>query len=321
VVTTGDPGAAHNFGFEQHPAHNERYQRAAEFVEVATALWDSWADDAIVLDRSAGIQTDRRRIRAINHDGKFFKVAGPLNIPRSPQGHPVLAHAGQSPDGLQVAAHYAELLFGVQHDIAAAQAFVRDMDSRLAAVGRPAGSCKILPGLLPIIGNTEAEALRLEAELHELGGQTDVVSDVSKFIAIDLTQLDPDQPIDLSNAVSPENFRGPQSWFRQVFAEIQQGRLSVRALRAKYRSIGRSGHLQAVGTPEQVADTMERWFIAGACHGFTVMPTTAPQSALDFLQQVVPLLAARGLFRQEYEGPTLRDHLGLPRPPGPGVVP
>lgn len=314
VVTTADPSAAGNFGHAEHQAHASRYRRAGEFVDVAKALWDSWDDDAIVLDRAGGVQTDRNRIRAIHHEGEFFKVRGPLNIPRPPQGHPLLVHAGQSPDGLAAGARYAEFIFAVQHDIDDARRFVQDVRQRLIDAGRAPDTCRILPGLLPIVGATEQEAREQEQALRELGGQSNLLAEVSGFLDLDLAALDPDRPIDLSQARSPEGFVGPQSWFRQLYTEIARAQLSPLALQKKYRDIGRSGHLQVVGTPEQIADRLEEWFRSGACHGFNVMATTLPQSLRGFTQEVVPLLAKRGVFRSDYEHDTLRGHLGLERP-------
>ncbi|MFF7159365.1 NtaA/DmoA family FMN-dependent monooxygenase [Streptomyces sp. NPDC008139] len=313
VVTTADPRAPRLFGGTTQVDHALRYRRAAEFVETVCELWDGWEDGAVVVDRAAGVLTDPGKIHRIEHHGRFFDVSGPFNIPRSVQGRPVLAHAGQSPDGLSVAPHYAEVLFGVAHDLADAQRVYADVKTRVRSVGRDPDHLSVLPGLLPVIGSTDEEARRLDEELRQLGQADTIADDLAHQLGLDPASIDPAAPIDVAAVNHPDTLNGPQSWYRQIYADVERG-ASFADLVAKYSRIGRSGHLQVIGSPETVADVLEEWFTARGCDGFVVQGTTVPGSTDAFMEHVVPLLRRRGLFRTEYEGSTLRDHLGLPRP-------
>ncbi|RKN10909.1 LLM class flavin-dependent oxidoreductase [Streptomyces radicis] len=315
VVTTADPRSAGNFGAAPHPDHAVRYRRAAEFVAVLRALWDSWDDDAAVVDRAAGELTRASRIHPADHHGAFFDVAGPLNVPRPPQGHPVLAHAGQSRDGLAVAPGYAEVLFAVQHDLDTARAFHADIGRRVAAAGRDPRELAVLPGLFAVVGGTEQEARRKAAELRELDGGSGALADeLSALLGVDLSARAPDDLVHADEIAAPETLLGPQSWYGLLHRRLTERPTTVARLLDHHARVGRSGHLQLVGTPEQIADEIERWFTGRACDGFVLQPTTVPGSVTDFTTEVVPLLRRRGLFRNDYDGTTLRDHLGLPRP-------
>lgn len=314
VVTSADPSAAANFSTSEHMDHALRYQRAGEFVEVAQKLWDSWQDGAVVLDRANGVMTDPDKTRPIDHHGQFFDVRGPLNVPRTPQGRPVLAHAGQSKDALPVGSKYAEVWFTVQFDLAVAQQSYRQIKQLVAGHGRAPEHCRVLPGLTPIIGSTEEEAQRLAEQLRELGGRDEKDAEISGMVGYDISAADPDSVLDISQINSPEHNLGPQSWPTLLFRVLTAKPMTVREARATFDAVGRSGHLQVVGTPEQVADTMEAWYRGEAADGFTIMSASLPGDAITFFEQVVPILRKRGLFRTEYSGSTLRDHLGLPVP-------
>ncbi|MCG5214304.1 LLM class flavin-dependent oxidoreductase [Streptosporangium sp. KLBMP 9127] len=305
IVTSAGEAEALNFGIER-PAHSERYDRAEEFVEVATKLWDSWADDALVIDRYTGIFSDTEKIRPIEHHGRHFHVHGPLNSSRSPQGHPLLVQAGSSEEGKEFAARHAEAVFTAQQTLEDAQEFYADLKARLPKYGRH--DVKILPGISPIIGSTEREALRLERELEELITPAYGVAQLSGILGVDLS----DQPLDGPLPALPASTEGAQSRFKLVTDLARRERLSIRELIG--RLAGGRGHRVIAGTPEQIADQLQEWFQSGAADGFNVMPPHLPGGLEDFVDHVVPELQVRGLFRFDYEGRTLRDHYGLPRP-------
>ncbi|CAL9563418.1 LLM class flavin-dependent oxidoreductase [Streptomyces sp. enrichment culture] len=312
IVTTAGAEAARNFGLDAEPAHAERYARAAEFVEVARKLWDSWEDDAVVADKAAGVWGDDARIHPPLHRGTYFRVEGALDVPRTPQGHPLLVQAGSSEDGKRFAARYAEAVFTAQQTLAGAQAFYADLKARTAAAGRDPGHVKVLPGIVPVVGSTEAEARRQEQVLedhivHEHGVRR---LELLLRLAPGSLDLDAELPADLP----PEDaIEGARSRYALVVELARRERLTVRRLIGRLG--GGRGHLTFAGTPEQVADTIEQWFSLGAADGFNVMPAVLPSGLDTFVDQVVPILRARGLFRTEY-GPrqTLRERYGLPRP-------
>ncbi len=311
VVTTAGPDAARNFGIEDQPAHAARYERAAEFIEVAQKLWDSWEDDAILADKSEGVWGDSTRIRTIDHEGKHFKVRGPLNVPRTPQGHPLIVQAGSSEDGKNLAARYAEAVFTAHQTLADAQAFYADLKARTAAVGRDPESIKILPGIVPVIGSTEAEALELEQELDNLIKPEYARIQLAKTLRVDPEELPLDRqlPEDLP---SEDEIEGAKSRYTLIVELARREQLTVRQLIGRLG--GGRGHRTFTGTPEQVADAIQDWFYAGAADGFNIMPPVLPSGLESFVDHVVPILQARGLFRTEYTGRTLREHYGLERP-------
>ncbi|NWL12898.1 LLM class flavin-dependent oxidoreductase [Paenarthrobacter nitroguajacolicus] len=311
VVTTAGPDAARNFGVDDQPAHAVRYERAAEFIEVAQKLWDSWEDDAVLADKAEGVWGDDSKIRAIEHEGKHFRVRGPLNVPRSPQGHPLIVQAGSSEDGKKLAAQYAEAVFTAHQTLADAQAFYSDLKARTAAVGRDPEGIKILPGIVPVIGSTEAEALKLERELDELIKPEYAREQLAKTLRLapeDLP-LDRQLPADLP---SEDDIEGAKSRYTLIVELARREQLTVRQLIGRLG--GGRGHRTFSGTPEQIADAIQDWFFAGAADGFNIMPPVLPSGLDVFVDQVVPILQQRGLFRTEYTESTLRGHYGLARP-------
>ncbi|WP_120519750.1 LLM class flavin-dependent oxidoreductase [Arthrobacter celericrescens] len=311
VVTTAGPDAARNFGVDDQPAHAVRYERAAEFIEVARKLWDSWDDDAVVADKAEGFWGDPGRIRTIDHEGKHFRVRGPLNVPRSPQGHPLIVQAGSSENGKNLAARYAEAVFTAHQTLADAQAFYADLKARTAAVGRNPEGIKILPGIVPVIGETEAEALRLERELDELIKPEYAREQLAKTLRVapeDLP-LDRQLPADLP---SEDEIEGAKSRYTLIVELARREQLTVRQLIGRLG--GGRGHRTFAGTAEQVADAIQEWFDGGAADGFNIMPPVLPSGLETFVDQVVPILQERGLFRREYTASTLRGHYGLERP-------
>ncbi|TXS33584.1 LLM class flavin-dependent oxidoreductase [Streptomyces sp. ms191] len=310
IVTSGTVNEARNFGRDEHLEHRLRYERAREFVDVTTKLWDSWEDDAILLDRERGIYADTDRVREINHRGEHFGVRGPLNVPRSPQGHPLLVQAGSSEDGKEFAARYAEAVFTAQQTLADGQDFYKDLKSRLAAHGRGEDQLLVLPGIAPVIGSTEAEARALEQELTELQIPEYGLAQLSGMLGTDLTGLPLDGP--LPELPEERDINGNKSRFTLVAELARRDGLTVRQLIARLG--GGRGHRVFAGTPEQIADELEEWFTQGAADGFNIMPPHLPGGLEDFVDQVVPILQRRGLFRTEYTGRTLREHYGLARP-------
>jgi FMN-dependent oxidoreductase (nitrilotriacetate monooxygenase family) len=312
IVTTASADAARNFGLDDRPEHALRYERADEFLEVSLKLWDSWEDDAIVADKSAGRWADTDRIHPIDHRGEFFKVRGPLNLPRSPQGRPLLVQAGSSQDGRAFAARYAEAIFTAQQTLADGQEFYRDIKRRAVSVGRDPDTLKILPGLVPVIGSTEAHAQALQQELDDAIIPAYGVARLSRTLEVpaELLELDAELPY---GEIKLAEVQGSQSRSQLVVGLARRDRLTVRQLLARLG--GGRGHRTFVGTPEQIADTIQQWFEQGAADGFNVMPPLLPSSLETFVDEVIPQLRDRGLFREGYEGSTLRDHYGLPRPP------
>ncbi|MEX0426076.1 LLM class flavin-dependent oxidoreductase [Nocardioides sp. DS6] len=311
IVTTAGADAARNFGLDDVPLHKERYERADEFVEVATKLWDSWADDATVGDKENGIHTLADKVRKIDHRGRFFRVDGPLNSPRTPQGWPLLVQAGSSEDGKAFAARWAEAVFTAQQTLEEAQAFYTDLKARTAALGRDPETIKILPGIVPVIGDTEAEARELEERLERLINPEYARLQLAKTLRVhpDALVLDEQLPADLP---TEDEIEGAKSRYTLVVELARRERLTVRQLIARLG--GGRGHRTFTGTPVQVADAIEEWFDHGAADGFNIMPAVLPSGLEAFVDKVVPILQERGRFRTDYEGSTLRDRYGLPRP-------
>ncbi|GHJ98883.1 LLM class flavin-dependent oxidoreductase [Streptomyces sp. NPDC003753] len=312
IVTTAGAEAARNFGLDAEPAHAERYARAAEFLDVALKLWDSWEDDAIVADKAAGVWGDDSKIHPPRHKGRYFSVAGALNVPRTPQGYPLLVQAGSSEDGKRFAARYAEAVFTAQQTIEDAQAFYADLKSRTERAGRDPDHVKVLPGIVPVLGSTEAEARAAEQLLEDHIVHDHGVGRLESLLHLEpgTLELDALLPADLP----PESaIEGAKSRYTLVVELARRERLTVRQLIGRLG--GGRGHLTFAGTPEQVADQIETWFTQGAADGFNIMPAVLPSGLEAFVEHVVPILRARGLLRTEY-GPrqTLRERYGLPRP-------
>lgn len=317
IVTTAGDDAARNFGLDGVPAHKTRYQRAAEFVEVSTKLWDSWEDDAIVADKDAAIHTDSSKVHPIRHEGEFFKVEGALNVPRPPQGHPLLVQAGSSEDGKDFAALYAEAIFTAQPTFEEGRAFYDDVKDRVAKVGRDPDKVLILPGIVPVIGDTEEQARALDDQLAQLISPEYAHRQLAERfrLTVDELDLDSELPEDLP---SEDEIEGAKSRYTLIVQLARRERLTVRQLIARLG--GGRGHRTFAGTPVQVADTIEHWFRSGAADGFNIMPAVLPSGLEKFVDLVVPILQQRGLLRTDYTETTLRGHYGLPRPENQFVV-
>lgn len=311
IVTSWKGGENFNGGL---PEHEERYRRATEYVRLVQQLWDSWEDDAIVVDRKDGYWARPERIHPIDFDGSYYRVAGPLNIPRSPQGWPLLVQAGGSATGMQFAATYGEMIFSVQHELSAGQAFYAQLKDLVARQGRDPKLVTILPGLVPIVGDTEAEARDLAAELAELG-QFDEARDRLKVNwKIDIEDLELDDVVPVERLPRPETFQGPRGRYETFYKLATEERYTVGKLMKFYAASG--GHMVLTGTVEQVATTMAEWVAERACDGFNLQTPYMTGGLSGITEKLIPVLQERGLFQAEYEGITLREHLGLSRPPG-----
>lgn len=310
IVTTAGLDAAKNFNLTELPAHAERYARAAEFVDVCLKLWDSWADDAPIGDKERGVWGDDGKLYPARHVGRHFRVEGALNLPRSPQGYPLLVQAGSSEDGKELAARYAEAVFTAQQTLEDAQSFYSDLKGRTRALGRDPETIKILPGIVPVLGGTEAEARAREAELDRLISPEYAKRQLAQVLRVDpaVLQLDAELP----ELPSEDHIESQKSRYTLIVNLARRERLTVRQLLGRLG--GGRGHRTFSGTPEQVADALVSWWENGAADGFNVMPAVLPSGLVDFVEQVVPLLQRRGVFRSEYEGATLREHYGLARP-------
>ncbi|MCX8997432.1 LLM class flavin-dependent oxidoreductase [Rhizobiaceae bacterium BDR2-2] len=311
LVTSTTESEARNFSLAAQIPHSERYARADEFAEVVRGLWDSWDDDAFPRDKETALYFDPDRVRRLNHKGKYFSVQGPLNVPRSPQGHPVMVQAGSSEAGRELASKTADLVFTAQPTIEAAQAFYADLKGRMAAHGRAPDELRILPGIVPTIGRTLAEAEARQQELQELVPPAVGLAQLRDlFGGFDLSGYPLDGPLpDI-----PETEGGKTR--RQILIDMARcENLSIRQLYQK--TTAARGFLSIVGTPEMVADEMQRWFEEGAADGFNVMAPVMSRDLEDFVDLVVPILKERGLMHDAYVGTTLREHLGLRRPLSP----
>jgi FMN-dependent oxidoreductase (nitrilotriacetate monooxygenase family) len=306
LVTTVNPEAALNFGLEDALEHDERYRRAREFFDVVTGLWDSWGDDAFLMDQESGIFFDPDRLHTLDHRGKYFSVRGPLNVARPIQGWPVIAQAGASEAGRQIAAETAELIFGNSKTIANARVFYADIKRRMRAVGRDPDHLKVMPGAVVIVGDTTEEARRKKALLDSLVHVESALPNLSVRLGVDVSGYDLDAPLpDISDTNEGRGNR--QEW-------VELGRREGLTLRQLAQRAGESGWLEMVGTANEIADQMQEWLVTRACDGFTVMFHTVPSGVDDFVDKVIPELQRRGIFRREYQGTTLRENLGLPRP-------
>jgi FMN-dependent oxidoreductase (nitrilotriacetate monooxygenase family) len=310
IVTSVDDAEARNFGREGGAEHADRYARAAEFVEVTNALWDAWEDEALVVDKASGVFADTERIHAIEHEGDHFQVAGPLGLPRSPQGRPVLVQAGSSESGRDFAAEVAEAIFTAQQTLADGQAFYADLKRRAAAAGRDPAGVKVLPGISPTIGSTEEEAQRLDEQLASYVQSSYALAQLSFFLETEIGEDQLDQK--LPDLAGVDSVNRHKSRYDLIVNLARSEDLTVRQLIG--RLAGGRGHRTIVGTPEQIADDLESWFVNRAADGFNYMPPSIPDQLEIFVDQVVPILQRRGLFRSEYEGTTLREHYGLERP-------
>ena len=307
IVTTSYARTANNFS-KSHPEHDERYAVAEEFVDVVRGLWDSWDDDAFIKDKQNGIYAHPNKVHMLDHEGKYYSVKGPLNIPRSPQGHPILIQAGSSGPGQDLAARTADVVFTAQQSLAEAQAFYKSLKSRVEKFGRNPDDVAVMPGFLPVVGRTSKEAADKLAELDQWTELKSAMPLLEERIGHSLGEYDPDGP--LPDLPISDQLR---SRAELLTALARRESLTIRQLALRVAA-GRGHHI-VLGTPVEIADRMQEWFDGRAADGFNVMPPFFPEGLEDFTQLVVPILQERGLFRTEYEGSTLRDHLGLVRPP------
>ena len=306
IVTTSNPDAALNFGLEVHMEHGERYARAREFYEVVTGLWDSFADDAFVRDVERGLYFDPAKMHVLNHKGKYYSVRGPLNIARPVQGWPVIVQAGASEAGRQLAAETAEVVFAAGSNLANAQRFYGDVKGRMRKIGRDPEHLKVLPGALVVVGDTISQAQAKRARLDGLVNYANAIASLSIALGHDASGFDPDGPL----PEIPES-NASKSGRERVIELARRENLTVRELAQR---LGGYGGLAFVGTPQSIADGMHEWLLTAGCDGFNVMFPYLPEGLDDFVGRVVPELQRRGIFRSRYEGATLRENLGLPRP-------
>jgi FMN-dependent oxidoreductase (nitrilotriacetate monooxygenase family) len=306
AVTTASGAGAANFG-TQHPDHARRYERAAEFVDVVKGLWDCWADDALVADRQTGTYIDTSRLRPLDHVGTFFKVKGPINIGRCPQGQPVVLQAGGSDQGQALAARTADVVFSVVQDFDEARAQYAAVKKLLPAFDRSPDDVTVLPGVMPVIGRTDREARDKLALLQSYVTGSNALQLLSDRLGQDMTRFELDGPV--PDLALPDTYHS----FARVM--LAKARREIMTLRDLYNLVAAArGHWVLCGSPGTVADTLQLWFDERAADGFNVMPPYFPEGFDDFVDLVVPILQERGLFRRDYQGTTLRDHLGLPRP-------
>jgi FMN-dependent oxidoreductase (nitrilotriacetate monooxygenase family) len=306
VVTSTQTMAAPNFSREQHWDHEHRYEVANEFVDVVKGLWSCWEDGAIVADKVTGRFIDATKVRPLDHKGRFFQVKGPINMARSPQGHPVVIQAGGSPPGLELAARTADVVFSVVQELASAKAAYADLKGRLAKYGRMPDQLAILPGVMPIIGHTEAEAREKLSRLQRFLVADNALTLVSGRLGYDVSGHPLDGPVP-----APPLGQGSRTFSRVLYEAALRENMTLRDL---YNlTAAARGHWVLCGTPARIADTLQEWFEGGAADGFNVLPPYFPGALADFVDLVVPELRRRGLFRHDYEGATLREHFGLSR--------
>jgi FMN-dependent oxidoreductase (nitrilotriacetate monooxygenase family) len=306
IVTTANPDAALNFGYESQMDHDARYVRAREFYDVVTGLWDSFADDAFLRDAASGLFFDPARLHVLNHEGPSLSVRGPLNIARPVQGWPVIVQAGASEPGRQLAAETAEVIFGAESTLAAGQRFYADVKGRMRRLGRDPDHLKILPAAFVVVGDTIAEAQAKRAHLDSLVHYDSGIHSLNGMLGYDVSGFDPDGPL----PEIPET-NASKSARERIVEAARSKNLTIRQLAEK---AGSYSGLAFVGTPASIADEMEQWLVEAGSDGFNIMFPYLPEGLDDFVDGVVPELQRRRIFRTEYEGATLRDHLGLPRP-------
>jgi FMN-dependent oxidoreductase (nitrilotriacetate monooxygenase family) len=306
VVTTAYDKSAAVFG-RQHPPHAERYAIAEEFVEACRLLWDSWADDAFVADKASGRFVRQDSLRVASFEGKHFTIRGGLNVPRPPQGHPVLIQAGSSGPGQALAARIADVVFTAQNDLKEALEFCKGLKAQVALFGRSPHEALVMPGVMPVVARTEREAQDIFAELNRSIDTPQAFTVLSERLGADMSVHPFDGPV--PDLPQTEHLKSRAALLLQM---ARRDQLSLRQL--YYRVAAARGHLLLLGSPMQIADVLEAWFRAGAADGLNVMPPFFPKQFDDFVDLVVPILQDRGIFRADYAGATLRDHLGLRRP-------
>lgn len=306
IVTTANPDAALNFGLTQHLAHDQRYARAREFYDVVTGLWDSWADDAFIRDAESGVFFDPDKLHTLNHVGAHLSVRGPLHIARPVQGWPVIVQAGGSEPGRQLAAQTAEVIFAAPATLQEGQAFYADVKGRMGAYGRDRDHLKILPAAFVVVGDTLEEAREIRRHLDSLVHEESAIASLSVALGVDASRFDPDGFL----PSIPET-NDSKSSQQRVLALADREQLTVRQLAQR---LGGFEGLAFVGTAQTIADSMQTWLEGEGSDGFNIMFPWLPGGLDDFVVKVIPELQNRGIFRREYEGRTLRENLGLPRP-------
>jgi FMN-dependent oxidoreductase (nitrilotriacetate monooxygenase family) len=315
IVTSWRAPVARNFGNSGQNTHADRYILAEEYVQVVKDLWDSWADEAVVDDRENGKYARSELIRPINFNGEHYKVEGPLNLPRCPQGRPVLVQAGSSDAGRSFAAKHAEAVFTAHLDKEKAKRFYKDIKERASKFGRKRDQVLILPGLSPVMAQSEKKAKEI---LEDLNKQTDpeigrrTLS--GRFGGEDFSHLELDKILKAKDFPDPTKVETMRSRAQLIVDLVQREEITLRQLLARFA--GARGHYTLAGTPEQVADFIENWHADSAADGFNIMPPVLPSMLDIFIEQVIPILQSRGLFRKQYQGSTLRDHYDLERPKG-----
>lgn len=312
VTTAGD--VSRNFTVAGHPAHAERYRRAEEFVDLVLDLWDSYEDDAFPRDKQNGVYSDQSKVHRVNHEGPCFSVSGPLNVARSPQGRPVVVQAGSSESGRELAARTAEVVFTASRTLTDGRSFYADLKGRMTKFNRHPNELIIMPGVLPIMGGTEVEARRNYEQLQALVHPVIAWAILKEFyIDLDLSRYSLD---DRAPPIAPQTETNKSR--HKLVSDLAAGGVTFRDL---YLALATArGHRTIVGTPEQIADAIAEWFQGGAADGFNVMPAILPRDLADFVNEVLPVLRRRGLFRSDYDGSTLRENLGLDRPANRFVV-
>jgi FMN-dependent oxidoreductase (nitrilotriacetate monooxygenase family) len=304
IVTSWSDEEARNFGRDKHLDYDTRYERAGEFVQVVTGLWDSWEDGALVRDKASGLYFDPAKLHVLNHKGKHFSVRGPLSSAPTPQGRPILVQAGAAEQGQEIAGAYADVVYAMAFDLPAAQAYYASIKNRAVKFGRSAEAVKVLPGFTPYVGRTEAEARAKYDEMRRLIHPKVGLAILFNSLG-DLSAYPIDGPVPDPGGDVPIRSMGAG-----LVAMARRENMSIRDL-YEFMAAGNAGRV-LVGTPEQIADDMQTWFEQGAADGFNICPSHLPGGLQDFADLVVPELQRRGLFRTEYEGPTLRENLGLP---------
>jgi FMN-dependent oxidoreductase (nitrilotriacetate monooxygenase family) len=308
AVTSSGAKAAENFG-RIHPEHDARYEVAEEFVDVVRGLWDCWEDGAIIADDATGVYIDPKKVHPLDHAGRFFKVKGPLPTSRCPQGHPVILQAGSSGPGLRLAARTADVVFSVVQDFEEARQGYATLKGMMPAFGRDPDTLAVLPGVMPVIGRTDAEARALLNRLQSYVDERNAMVMLSGRMGQDMSKYALDAPV--PDLPLPDSSHG---FARAMLAKARREGMTLRDL---YNLTGAArGHWVIAGSPTTIADTLQEWFEGGACDGFNILPPFFPGAIDDFVDLVVPELQRRGLYRRDYAGRMLRDHLGLARPAG-----
>ncbi|MFB9948687.1 NtaA/DmoA family FMN-dependent monooxygenase [Rhizobium puerariae] len=312
LVTSAGDAVARNYGFASQPAHDARYARAREYASALLQLWQSWEPAAVVFDRSGGILVDPKKIHPVNFAGEHISVAGPLNVPRSPQSRPVLLQAGASDDGIQQAGQFADAVYLRSVSLAETREFYRKIKEAAVAAGRAPDDVKVLPGIVPYVGRTRDEAIRLHDEIESLHVQSPYdLARLGAMLGIDLSDAKPDDPVPLDRLPDPSKFNGSVTGFVQLRNYAIEDKLTLGQLAHKLRSDAPLGMSAPVGSGEDLADFIEEWVGEGAADGFVLQIPIAPTGLTMFVDEVVPVLQKRGLFRTEYEGTTLQDRLGV----------